>query len=158
MESQGYIESTATSNVKLVAGTIAVIAAVYSHFGVGEFPACRPIVLACVVTYIVCSVLITLASLFFEASAMFVGRLTRRARLRSKELPPRVWVHTTLGGKGTSTLHVHIRKSVHGKNDASDDSHGYERYFTTEGHFLRDIFTADMKSTLSRTLNAKKKQ
>lgn len=158
MESQGYEESTLCANIKLAAGTIAVAAALYSHFGVKDFPACRPEVLACVTTYIACSLLITLSSYFLEASATFVGQLTPPARRLAKGLPNRVWVHTTIGGRGSSTLRVQIRKSVRGKADPGHDSYGYERYFTTDGHFLKHVFTSDMKLTLDTAKLSKKTQ
>lgn len=159
MESQGYEESVTVSNIKLIAGTIAVIVAVFSHFGAGEFPQSRPTVLACVVTYIACTALISITSVLLEASAMFVGRLAPRARRVSKGvIPERVWVHTSIGGKGSSTFRVQVRTSARGKSDASEDSHGYERYFTTEGHFLKDKFTSDMRLTLDRATQGGKKK
>lgn len=158
MEAQGYEESTTVSNIKLAAGSIAVIAAVYSHFGVGEFPARRIEVLACVITYVVCSMLITVSSLLFEASAMFVGRLTPVAQGNKTTLPQQVWVHTTIGGKGSSKFSVQIRTAVREKQNALEDSHGYENYFTSEGHFLRESFTNDMKAMLDRLVQSAKKK
>lgn len=159
MEGQGYEESTIVSNVKLIAGTIAVIAAIYSHFGVTEFPANRHEVLVCVLIYVGCSVLITIASILCEGSASFVGNLTRRAKQVSQAgLPHQVWVHTSIGGKGSSDFRVQIRSSVRGKADASEDTHPYERYFTTEGHFLTDVFRGDMSQTLDRAAKGGKKK
>lgn len=160
MESKGYVESTAVSIIKLIFGTIAVVAAVYSHFGVKDFAASRQIVLACVVTYIGCSLLISIASLVFESSAMFVGKLTSLHKRISKGLPQRVWVHTTLGGKGSSTFKVQIRQSVRGKTDASEGSTQYEEYFSDKGFFLRQKFTGYMQGILdgTTTTSSKKKQ
>lgn len=159
LETQGYDESIAVSNIKLVAGTIAVLAAVYSHFGVPEFPGSRQQVLVCVLIYMGCSTLITAASIFLEGSANYVGQLTPRAKQVNQDgLPPCVWVHTTLGGKGSSDFRVQIRTSVRGKADASEDSHPYERYFTTEGHFLRDNLCEDMGQTLYRVAKGGKKK
>lgn len=159
MEVQGYEESTTVSNIKLVAGTIAVIAAVYSHFGVGEFPGSRPEVLGCVVTYLSCSVLITLASLALEASAVFVGQLTKRAQQVAKgNLPLRMWVSTSIGGKGVSTFRVEMRTSVRGKQDAVEEAFPYETYFTTEGVFLKDTFDSDMKATIGKVISNSSKK
>lgn len=159
MEGQGYEESTIVSNVKLIAGTIAVVAAVYSHFGVGEFPASRPQVLACVAAYIACSLLITLTSFALEASAIFVGQLTTRSRQVSKrKIPQSIWVHTMIGGKGTSAFRVQLRTSVRGKQNASEDSFPYERYFSTEGVFAKDVFRQDMQTTLERVSSESSKK
>lgn len=159
METQGYDESTTVANIKLIAGTIAVIAAVYSHFGVSEFPGSRQQVLLCVVIYITCSALITAATVILEASANYVGELTPRAKQVNKDgLPSRLWVHTTIGGKGSSSFRVQIRTSVRGKAEASEDSHPYERYFTSEGHFLREVFCVDMGETLYRAAKGGKKK
>lgn len=166
------MEDTLVSNVKLVCGTLAVIAAVYSHFGVGDFPASRNMVLLCVSIYLSCSALINILSMTMEASAMFVGRLSPRVlQLREKEkdkgkssatsstsVPPaRVWVHTAIGGKGSSAFRVQVRSSVYGKADAVEGAHGYERYFTAEGAFLKDVFYADMAETLGRASDGGKK-
>lgn len=124
-----------------------------------EFPGSRNEVLACVLIYMTCSVLITAASIILEASANYVGQLTPRAKQVNQDgLPQQVWVHTTLGGKGCSGFRVQIRNSVRGKADASEDSHPYERYFTSEGHFLREIFCIDMGQTLYRIAKGGKKK
>lgn len=161
MEAHGYDESTLPANIKLVAGTVAVIAAVYSHFGVKDFPASRIIVLGCVLVYILCTVLITAASVVLEASAIFVGSLTPLARRIAGRghLPAAVWVHTVIGGKGSSTFRVQIRTTARGnaESDAPEQSFPYERYFTTEGNFLHDTFRSDMDGILQHVTSEGKK-
>lgn len=157
MEDQGYEESTITSNIKIGAGTIAVIAAVYSHFGPGQFPSNRPVVLACVVTYLLCFLLINASSFLLEASAIFVGTLTKRAKQVSNgTMVNKIWVRTSIGGKGSSAYRVEIRKTPRSKIATVTQAHPYEKYLTNDGAFLQNVFRADMKKLLSELKGSKK--
>eukprot|EP00882_Tetradesmus_deserticola_P012961 GHRQ01013740.1.p1 GENE.GHRQ01013740.1~~GHRQ01013740.1.p1 ORF type:complete len:165 (+),score=60.79 GHRQ01013740.1:415-909(+) len=49
----GYVEDHLISNVKIALGLIAIVVAVYSHFGPGKFPANWNTVLYCVAAYCV---------------------------------------------------------------------------------------------------------
>lgn len=150
MDDQGYVESTFVSNIKIVAGTIAVAAALYSHFGPGEFPANKPVVFACVAIYILCVGLINVTSFVLEASAIYVGTLTSRMTQVSKgSLAKKVWVHTTIGGKGSSDYKVELRLVARSKKGSVAKSMPYEKFITEDGRFLSDVFRAEMRSILS---------
>lgn len=150
MEESGYEELTLTSNVKLIAGTIAVIAALYSHFGVGDWVSSRNSVLICVVIYIVCTAAINISSFLFEASAMFVGRLKSSVRSTNSTLPEYAWVHTSFAGKGSSVIKVELRRSVRSKIGGVEEEYAYEQFFTTEGLFLKEPFRRRMVETLAK--------
>lgn len=150
MDDQGYVESTFVSNVKIVAGTIAVAAALYSHFGPGEFPANKPVVFACVAIYIFCVSLINLTSFVLEASAIYVGTLTSRMiQVSQGSLAKKIWVHTTIGGKGSSDYKVELRLASRSKKGSVAKSTPYEKFITEDGRFLSDVFRAEMRSILS---------
>lgn len=158
MEDQGYEEATLVSNIKILAGTIAVIAALYSHFGPGEFPPNKPTVFACVAIYICCMCLINLASFVFEASAIFVGRLTLRAKQVTRgTLPVCVWVHTTIASKGSSAFRLEIRTAARQTTGSVSVTHPYETYITEEGRFLNDVFRAHLSAALRRVPVSSKK-
>ncbi|CAN8064909.1 unnamed protein product [Agarophyton chilense] len=158
MEDQGYVESTTASNIKIVAGTVAVAAALYSHFGPGEFPANKPVVFACVAIYLVCVGLINISSFVLEASAIFVGSLSKRVKQVSKiALCDKVWIHSTIGGKGSSAYKVEIRQAPRSKHGSVSKSTPYEKYITEDGHFLSSEFRIDMTALLSQLSPGSKK-
>lgn len=151
MEDRGYAEATLVSYVKMITGTIAVIVALYSHFNGGQFPETRDLVLGCVVVYFLCAGTINAASFVFEASAFYVGKLSARARQVNKgALALSVWVHSTIGTKGTSLYNVEFRRGARSKLDAVKFSKGYENYFTVEGRLLRDELRKDLGEALGK--------
>lgn len=159
MEDQGYIEAVLVSNIKIIAGSVAVAAAVYSHFGPGEFPANKPVVFACVALYFFCVSIINIFSFIFESSAIFVGKLSNRAKQVSKgALAPNLWIFTSIGAKGTSEFRVEIRNGPRAKKDAISSVHPYEKYITEEGRFLTDAFRTDLKETISKVGSDSKKR
>lgn len=111
MESKEYIETTvvtdASSITELIFGTIAAIEALYSRFGLGEFHGRRHIVLECVVNYMRRSLFISVRGI-----GHVCRRMTPLQRRISKTLPKRVWVHTTLGGKDSSTFLFNFVKTT----------------------------------------------
>lgn len=145
------MEAVLVSNIKIVAGSLAVFAAVYSHFNPWEFPANKRLVLSCVLFYGFCVGLINAASYLWEASAVFVGKLAPKARqIAKRSLPPKIWVVTTIGGKGTSSFKVELRTMPRQKPGLAVVTHPYETYFTEEGRFLVDVFRKDMTAALQQ--------
>lgn len=158
MEDQGYVEAVLVSNIKIIAGSIAVAAALYSHFNPWEFPANRNLVLACVLLYSVCIGSISVASYFWEANAVYVGKLAAKAKQVTKgKLPVKVWVETRVGEKGSSAYRATIRTSPRQSDGKVEIKHGYESYFTEEGRFLVERFRSDMTHALSQVSGGSKK-
>lgn len=146
------------SNIKIVFGTIAVIAAVYSHFNRGEFPANRLLVSLCVLIYSICVSVMSLASTIWESSAMFVGKLSPMAKQVSKgKLASNLWVHSAIGVKGSSEYKVEFRTKPHRKSGNVSAARGYENYFTEDGKLLLSKFRADLEDVLSRVDSESKK-
>lgn len=116
--------STIVINIRIVLGAIAVIAAVYSHFGPGQFPGNRTVVLSCVAIYLVCMAIINLTAYLVEGSAMYVGGGK--------------WVSTSMD-RGTSSFCIDIRESVRG-NIVSNTQLNYETFITCQGTFLSHSF------------------
>lgn len=157
MESQGYAEAVLVSNLKIILGTCAVISALYSHFNGGQFPGNYVLVFSCVAFYSVCVWSISLASLIWEASAMYVGQLTPRVIQVSKgNLAHKLWVHTSIGSKGSSDYKVEFRTAPR-KSSAVQITRGYEHYFTEEGNLLLEKLRADLRKTLDQVVPPTKK-
>lgn len=158
MEDQGYTEATLVSNIKIIAGSLAVIAALYSHFGPGEYPANKPVIFACVAFYLFCMGLINMSSFIFEASAVFVGSLSPRAKhVANGRLAPNIWVLTSYEVKGSSLFRVEVRTAPRRKHDAVSIAHPYEKYITQDGGFLAHLFRTDLKKLLTPASTDSKK-
>lgn len=159
MEDKGYDEAVLVSNIKIIFGTLAVIAALYSHFNPWEFPPNKTLVFSCVTFYFFCIGVINASSYIWEASAVFVGKLGPKVRQvgKAQSLAPNIWVITTLGGKGTSIFKVELRTAPRQKVGAVHVEHPYEKYFTEHGRFLVDVFRADMTTVLQMVDTGAKK-
>jgi Microsomal signal peptidase 25 kDa subunit (SPC25) len=157
LEECGYTEATAVSNVKIVAGVVAIVAALYSHFNPLEFPDNRNLILICVTIYSVCVAIATGASWIFERNAIYVGRLTSSASLttRGASHPPAVWAQSVLGPAGTSTYTIQLRTTVADKKATDPESTAstskpYESYFSESGELAVAAFREEVKSVLRK--------
>lgn len=158
MEDQGYVEAVLVSNMKIVAGSLAVSAALYSHFNPWEFPANRNLVLACVVFYGFCIACINVTAYIWEANAVYVGKLAAKAKQVAKgKLPTKIWVETKVGEKGSSDYRITMRTTPRQKEGKVEVRHGYEGYFTEEGRFLAERFRSVMTDALSQVGGGVKK-
>lgn len=158
MEAKGYDEAVLVSNIKILAGTIAVAAAMFSHFNPWEFPGNRNIVLGCVLLYGACIGSINLSAYIWDANAMYVGRLAAKAkRIAKSKLPEKVWVSTRLGEKGSSIYRLTIRTSPQQSEGKVEITNGYEKYFTEEGRFLATSFQTDLSDAVSQVGSGSKK-
>lgn len=148
MEDKGYNEAVFVSNVKIICGTGATAAAVYSHFNPWEYPANRNLVLACVTLYFVCVGTIHVCSYLWEKGAVFVGKLApKAARIGRSKLAPRVWVFSKIGERGQSAYNVEMRTKVRDGNCVKVGG-SYESWFTEEGRFLADKFRTELEGGL----------
>jgi hypothetical protein len=139
--------------VKIVAGVVAVVAAVYSHFNGQEFPANRSLIIACVAVYAACLSLISAVSWMYEGDAFYVARLSAAASLLADEgggMAPAVWVQSTVGLKGTSTFTLTLRRTVR-KNAALSVAlvKPYEQYFCEDG----EVAVAALHDDLDRVVD-----
>lgn len=158
METKGYDETVLVSNIKIVAGTIAVAAALYSHFNPYEFPGNRNLVLGCVLIYGFCIGSINLSAYIWDANAVYVGKIAPKAkRVAKSKLPDKVWVDTRVGEKGSSTYRLTIRTSPRQGAGKIETTYGYERYFTEEGRFVAAQFQTDLGEALARVDSESKK-
>lgn len=149
MEDEGYEEATLASNIKIVCGTVAVAAALYSHFNRYTYPENRTLIAICVVLYGACAGIIQLAALFLEGPSFFAGVLPPRARRTARRgVEPRVWARSALGERGSSAYVVGLSAGARTAPRA-EMRYGYEKYFTTSGRFLRDVFRSDLRQALS---------
>lgn len=159
MEDRGYEEAILVSNVKIVAGTGATAAAVYSHFNPYEYPANRNLVLFCVIFYAVCIAAINVTSYLWENSAIFVGKVGAKPHRVSKGvLTPKVWAFSKIAEKGSSDYKIDLKVAPRCKVGTICASHPYELYFTEEGTFLKDVFRQHMTEAMDQldAANSKK--
>lgn len=139
LDSSGYSESTTVSNVKIVFGSLSVAAALYSHFGPGEFPDTRPTIIACLAVYFTCMAIIAVASFVWDGDAIFVGS-------RADE---KLWAASSATGKGRSGFRVEFRPCVR-KNKARSAvlEKGYERWFSEDGEVMVKALRSDLTALL----------
>lgn len=161
LEQRGYVESAFASNVKIVAGLVAIVAAVYSHFNGREFPENRNLVLTCVVLYCACVGIISVMSFFWEGDSFYAAQLSSRISESMEErfLAPRIWVQSTVGIKGESTFKLMIRLTVRQNADSTETlTKPYEAYFNEEGGLAVAELDNDIGEVLSRSARLGKKK
>lgn len=150
MEDEGYAEATLASTIKIVFGTIAVVAAVYSHFNRSTYPENRTLIAVCVALYGICTGIIQLATWVLEGGAFFVGALTKRAlRTTRRGSAARVWARSMLGEKGSSEYVLILTQGARASK-GEEMRCGYEKYISTEGRFLREEFRTSVREVLYR--------
>jgi Microsomal signal peptidase 25 kDa subunit (SPC25) len=165
LEDRGYEEATGVSNVKIISGVIAIIAAVYSHFNSLEFPDNRNLILACVSVYMGCVATITALGWLFERNSLYVGCLTSAATLEKQNsgLPPRVWAQSVLGPAGTSIYTIQLRATVADSQATEPDSamsmsKSYEAYFSADGDLALSVFRDDVEGVLRKLGAARRRK
>lgn len=160
MEDRGYTEAVTVSNVKIVCGTIATIAAVYSHFNPWEYPQNRDLILLCVTVYFVCMMCTQVVTYLWENHAVFVGYVHEKVRkVQGKhKLTAKVWVFTKLGEKGESAYQIILRRdSTRNETGCVKVAHPYEQYFTDKGRFLDKVFRKHLEKAVEQLDNYKGK-
>lgn len=157
LEQRGYAEATLVSNVKMIAGLIAVAAAFYSHFNGREFPENRELVMACVAVYAVSVTLISAISYAYEGDAFYSAYLSDVAELmagrQDDALAPKVWVQSTLSEKGSSTYTLTIRQCVRKNKELSAVlKKPYEQYFDEEGSLVLEELQQDLARLIAKVV------
>jgi hypothetical protein len=149
LEDAGYAENVMVTNIKILAGSLAVALSIYSHFNGYEYPENRILIIGCIVGYGVCVGVVTFLSWLREGNAFFVGYIDREAEkdTRASSLEPNIWVHSTLGPKGSSTYTIEFRRKVRTKapNDCVKLGKPYEHYFFKDGELATAVFRRDVK-------------
>jgi Microsomal signal peptidase 25 kDa subunit (SPC25) len=149
LEDAGYAENVTVTNIKILAGSLAVALSIYSHFNGYEYPENRLLIIGCIAGYGVCVGLVTILSWLQEGNAFFVGYLDRKAEwdTRASSLEPKIWVHSTLGPKGSSIYTIEFRRKVRSKalTDCVKLGKPYEHYFSDDGELATAVFRRDVK-------------
>lgn len=141
LDSSGYSESTIVSNIKILFGSLSVAAAIFSHFGPGEFPDTRPTIIACLAVYFACMGIIAAASGICDGDAIFVG-----ARAGEK-----LWAASSATGGGGSGFRVEFRPCVRkDKARSAVLEKGYERWFSEDGEIMVKALRKDLNALLKK--------
>lgn len=164
LEASGYAAVTWTTDVKIVLGTIAVAAALYSHFNKQEYPDNKYIVLGCVMIYMVCVAITTCIGTFIEGNSVFMATPTKRAQKMGRLAKiPLIRTFSSFPKHGQSVYLLTFKKGKKiGGGKAEDNERAakmsYEKYFTSEGEFLATKFRKDVAELLNSLGTAKKSQ
>lgn len=140
------------TDIKIVVGLLAVVAAVYSHFNGQEFPENKVLIAGCVAIYSICVGVIYLLSRFTEGNAFYVGAVvsaSKRVR-RTVTLAPKIWAYSTLSEKGNSMYTLQLRNGVKENSDSYSMRKPYESYFSEAGAFDASEFRSDIEDLVAK--------
>lgn len=140
--------------MKIVAGLVAIVAAIYSHFNGREFPENRNLIIACVAIYVACVGIVSAMSYLWEGDSFFAAQLPNRnsGRSASESLAKRLWVQSTVGSKGESTFTLMMRLTVRRNAELTETlTRPYEEYFSEEGDLALSELYGDIGELLKKS-------
>lgn len=138
----GYIEDHLISNVKIVLGGLAVVFAVYSHFGPGKFPNNWWTVASCVILYVVINIILSAFSFVRERDSFMVTqpKLGREHGIRLSSRMERYG--------DTYTLVIANADKIEDREVKLDTS--ITSYFHSDGYLAESKFRSHVQKLLSQ--------
>eukprot|EP01121_Diplochlamys_sp_Union-15-3_P020669 TRINITY_DN8114_c0_g1_i2.p1 TRINITY_DN8114_c0_g1~~TRINITY_DN8114_c0_g1_i2.p1 ORF type:complete len:184 (-),score=27.22 TRINITY_DN8114_c0_g1_i2:14-544(-) len=146
----GYKEDTSLSNVKIVLGLISCGVAALSHYYPVPFPNNQLVLLVCVISYSICSLILQYIASYKEKDIFYFtharDRYSNDAIQAASSLAKYDEFYTlSFARKGKGTRKV-------------DQKQSYAKYFYSDGVFANEVFEKDVKTLLSDYQKNKKKE
>jgi signal peptidase complex subunit 2 len=138
LETRGLDEDLTLSNYKLALGGLSCLVAIASHVYPAPFPENAFVLKACVVSYIVLSVLLQYVAFYMEGNTILTTRPTQRGKKLIKPLNVKTYFP-----KCDEQFTVQVT-TTQGKPVSRSVTSSIGRWFQPDGTFIRESFISDL--------------
>ncbi|KAJ8903631.1 hypothetical protein NDN08_004733 [Rhodosorus marinus] len=157
LKSEGYEESNLLVLSNFIVTSIAVAAAVCSHFVLKDFKTQQPLMILCIAVWMACSVILTMTERMYGANfsgATYIG-FSDPKRI-GPALPFKFICATSTLPKYSQDYTLKMTPSRSRKPLVERTLH-YNDYYTSDGQFLKEKFESQVKKTIRELTSAKTK-